>query len=97
MPGETTYSLKVTAGSQTLSSTSFENGTLAPWAPGESPAGSGHIFHGWQASKSKGFEDGPGVRTKRSLMMGFGLEGVNGAATRAKVLKDALRVLGVTP
>jgi hypothetical protein len=53
------------------------------------------VFKNWIASQSKGFEDGPGVRTRRSLLLGFGAEGVNGPANRAKVLKDGLRMLGV--
>ncbi|MEA2442550.1 MAG: hypothetical protein QOH76_3974 [Thermoleophilaceae bacterium] len=88
--------VKVTSGAQTLLSTSFEDGTLAPFQVGTPPAGSKQIvFKNWIASKSKGFEDGPGVRTSRSLILGFGAEGVNGAANRAKLLKDGLRMLGV--
>jgi hypothetical protein len=89
--------VSVTAGATTLLSTGFESGTLAPFQAGGPPPGSPRIFRNWQASQSKGFEDGPGVRTPRSLILGFGLEGVNGAATRSKVLADGLRVLGVTP
>ena len=86
----------VTAGGQTLVSTSFEDGTLAPFHVGTPPEGSKPIvFKNWIASQSKGFEDGPGVRTRRSLLLGFGVEGVNGAANRAKLLKDGLRMLGV--
>jgi hypothetical protein len=55
------------------------------------------IVKNWIASQSRGFEDGPGVRTDHSLLLGFGLEGVNGADNRGKVLKDGLRMLGVTP
>jgi hypothetical protein len=85
----------ITAGGQTLVNTSFEDGTLAPFTVGDPPAGSKHIFKNWVASKSKGFEDGPGVRTSRSLLLGFGVEGVNGAPNRSKVLKDGLKMLGV--
>jgi hypothetical protein len=87
--------VKVTAGGQTLVSTSFEDGTLAPFQVGAPPPGSKQVFKNWVASQSKGFEDGPGVRTRRSLIFGFGVEGVNGAANRAKLLKDGLRALGV--
>jgi bacillopeptidase F (M6 metalloprotease family) len=89
--------VRVTSGSQTLMATSFEDGTLSPFTVGAPPAGSGRVFRNWQASRSKGFEDGPGVRTERSLLLGFGLEGVTGAANRGQVLKDGLGVLGVTP
>ena len=85
----------VTAGGQTLVDTSFEDGTLAPFAVGDTPEGSGRAFKNWVASPSKGFEDGPGVRTSRSLLLGFGAEGVTGAADRSKLLKDGLRMLGV--
>jgi hypothetical protein len=87
--------VKVTSGAQTLLSTSFEDGTLAPFAVGAPPPGSKHVFKNWIATKSKGFEDGPGIRTSRSLLLGFGVEGVNGAANRAKLLKDGLSLLGV--
>jgi hypothetical protein len=87
--------VKVTSGAATLLSTSFEDGTLAPFVVGDAPTGSKKGFHTWQASKTKGFEDGPGVRTSRSLLLGFGVEGVTGAANRAKLLKDGLRTLGV--
>jgi hypothetical protein len=84
----------ITAGGQTLVNTSFEDGTLAPFTVGDPPPGSKHIFKNWVASRSKGFEDGPGVRTSRSLLFGFGVEGVNGAENRSKVLKDGLKMLG---
>jgi hypothetical protein len=87
--------VKVTSGGATLLSTSFEDGTLAPFAVGPPPEGSKHVFRNWIASRSLGFEDGPGIRTARSILLGFGVEGVNGAANRAKLLKDSLRVLGV--
>ena len=48
---------------------------------GDPPEGSGRAFRNWQASRSNGFEDGPGVRTANSLYLGFGLEGVTGADT----------------
>ena len=88
--------VKITAtGGSTLVNTSFEDGTLAPFTVGDPPEGSKHIFKNWIASKSLGFEDGPGIRTSRSLLLGFGTEGVNGAANRSKLLKDGLRMLGV--
>jgi hypothetical protein len=87
--------VSVTSGGATLLSTSFEDGTLAPFTVGPPPEGSKHIFKNWIASKSLGFEDGPGVRTSRSLLLGFGVEGVNGAPNRSKLLKDGLRMLGV--
>jgi hypothetical protein len=62
---------------------------------GATPTGSKQAFKNWVATKSKGFEDGPGIRTSRSLLLGFGVEGVNGPANRAKLLKDGLALLGV--
>jgi hypothetical protein len=87
--------VKVTSGGTTLLATSFEDGTLAPFVVGDAPEGSKKGFHTWAASQTKGFEDGPGIRTSRSLLLGFGVEGVNGAANRSKLLKDGLRMLGV--
>jgi hypothetical protein len=89
--------VNVTSGGQTLVSTGFEDGTLAPFAIGAPPPGSHPSFKNWQATQSKGFEDGPGVRTKRSLLLSFGIEGVNGSGKRSKILGDGLRTLGVTP
>ncbi|MEA2450947.1 MAG: hypothetical protein QOG63_2879 [Thermoleophilaceae bacterium] len=89
--------VNIAGNGQTIASTSFEDGTLAPFALGASPADSGHVFRNWQASQSKGFEDGPGVHTSRSVLLGFGLEGVNGSGKRSKILKDGLRLLGVSP
>jgi hypothetical protein len=89
--------VSVTADGSSLVSTGFEDGTLAPFQAGPAPEGSPRVAKNWVASQSKGFEDGPGVRTDRSLLLGFGLEGVNGADNRAQVLGDGLKSLGVTP
>jgi hypothetical protein len=87
----------ITGGGQTLASAGFESGTLAPFQAGGPPPGSAALSRNWVASKSRGFEDGSGIRTSHSLLLGFGVEGVNGAPNRAKLLKDGLRMLGVTP
>ena len=87
--------VSVTANGANVFSTSFEDGTLAPFTVGAPPPGSKHIFKNWIATKTLGFEDGPGVRTSRSLLLGFGVEGVNGAPNRSKLLKDGLSMLGV--
>jgi hypothetical protein len=89
--------VSVTSGGASLMSTSFEDGTLAPFTVGDPPEESARVFRNWQASQSKGFEDGPGVRTSRSVFYGFGIEGVNGRAKRSKLLADGLRLLGVSP
>ena len=89
--------VEVTAGGESLVSTGFEDGTLAPFAVGDPPEGSSRVFRNWEATQSKGFEDGPGVRTANSVYLGFGLEGVTGADNRARVLRDGLRTLGVNP
>ena len=41
-----------------------------------------------------GFEDGPGIRTDHSVLLGFGAESVTGAGNRTQVLRDALTYLG---
>jgi hypothetical protein len=89
--------VKLTANGSTLLATSFEDGTLAPFQAAGPPPGSPRIFRNWTASQSKGFEDGPGVRTDRSLILGFGIEGVTGAAQRGQLVADSLRLLGAAP
>jgi hypothetical protein len=41
--------------------------------------------------------DGTGIRTDRSVLLGFGVEGVNGADKRAALIHDSLTYLGALP
>lgn len=84
---------KVTAGAAS-SQTSFEDG-LGGWTVPGAPADSGANTEDWTRSESVGYVDGPGVATDHSLYLGFGPEGVTGAAARARLLGDGLRYLGV--
>jgi hypothetical protein len=52
---------------------------------------------GWTARERTGIVEGLGIATERSLLWGFGLEGVKGAATRQALLAGALDHLGVEP
>ena len=77
--------------------TSFEDG-LGGWLAGPPPAGSEvGTQDAWTARTSVGYAYGPGVRTEHSVYWGFGLEGVQGADTRAALLGDTLSGLGVPP
>jgi hypothetical protein len=86
---------KVTAGSD-VSSTDFET-DQGGWAVPGAPEGSGANPNDWIRTPSRGFADGPGIATGHSMYWGFGLEGVTGADTRAKLIGDAMRSFGVTP
>jgi hypothetical protein len=88
--------VSITDGATTLATTSFEDG-LGGWAVPGAPADSGANGGDWHQTTSVGFVDGPGVLTGHSLYLGFGLEGVTGAANRATLVKDAMRLFGATP
>ena len=83
----------VTAGAASAT-TSFEDG-LGGWTVPGAPADSGPNSTDWIRSRAVGYVDGPGVGTDHSVYLGFGPEGVTGAANRARLLGDALRYLGV--
>lgn len=80
---------KVTADGATLTETSFEDG-LGGWAVPGAPEGSTGNANDWEQTESVGYVEGPGVATADTLYWGFGLEGVTGADTRAKLIKQAL-------
>ena len=83
----------ITSGTETLSSTSFEDG-LGGWTvPGALPGSQGNA-NDWERSQSIGLVDGPGVRTGHSIMWGFGLEAVDGADKRSALLRNAMQYLG---
>ena len=81
-------------GATTIATTSFEDG-LGGWAVPGAPADSGPNAADWHQSTTLGYVDGPGVATRNSLYWGFGLEGVTGAATRATLVRDAMRYFNV--
>ena len=83
----------IASGADTLSSTSFETG-LDGWSVPGALAGSPGNTDDWTRSQSIGLVDGPGVRTGHSIMWGFGLEAVDGAAKRAALLRGAMHYFG---
>jgi len=87
---------KTIVGGATASSTSFETDDISPWTVGGPPEGSQPNANNWVRSPSPGFEDGPGIRTSRSVLLGFGVESVTGQAQRNQLVKDALGYLGVS-
>jgi hypothetical protein len=90
----------ISADGATTDQTSFEDGlggwtvAGAPTDPADPTQDSPGNANDWIQSASVGYVDGPGVATKDTLYWGFGLEGVDGAANRATLLKDALTYLG---
>ena len=84
----------VSANGATVSSTSFETADIAPWTATGPPEGSPGNSNNWARSPAPGFEDGPGIRTDHSVLLGFGVEGVTGADNRVQLVRDALRYLG---
>jgi hypothetical protein len=81
-------------GAHVIATTSFET-DLGGWTVPGAPADSGPNINDWIRSASVGFVDGPGVSTKNSLYLGFGLEGVTGRANRSQLVKDALSSFGL--
>jgi hypothetical protein len=49
----------------------------------------------WERTGSVGLVEGPGIATRDTVYLGFGLEGVSTAAQRATLVERALRHLGV--
>ena len=89
VPGVMVDDATVTAGGN-VSSTSFVSpGSLDGWSvPGPHPGGSTNV-NDWIQSERIPFEDAAVTMTDFGLMMGFGVEGVDGAGNRA-VLMDRM-------
>jgi hypothetical protein len=83
----------VTANGSTVDSTSFEDG-LGGWTAGPPPDGTANQA-GWASLTTVGLVDAPGVATDRTVLWGFGLEGVTGRDNRATLVGDTLHGLGV--
>jgi hypothetical protein len=71
---------------------SFESGLGAWHVPGP-PAGSAANATDWRRTTSVGFEEGAATATDDTLYLGFGLEGIRDAPTRAEVLGRSLAYL----
>jgi hypothetical protein len=70
------------------SSTSFEDAAdpLGGWAISGPPPGSAANPNNWERTTAEGFPEGAVVATPQTVYMGFGFEGITGAATRADVM-----------
>ncbi len=75
------------------SSTSFEGGDTGGWAVSGSPPGSAPNVNNFVFTTAAGFPEGATITTEDSLLLGFGLEAVTGADTRADVMGRAMDYL----
>ena len=73
--------------------TSFE-ADLGGFGAGPAPEGS-QPEPQWERTGSVGLVEGPGIATRDTVYLGFGLEGVSTAAQRAALVERAMRHLGV--
>jgi hypothetical protein len=69
--------------------TSFETGN-DDWQMPAAPAGSATNANTWEITDSAGFPEGAIIAGPDSLLWGFGLEGVTGAAKRAELMGRAI-------
>ncbi len=71
---------------------SFET-DLGGWQVTGSPEGSGPNANDWIRTDASGFPVGASITTQNSILMGFGIEGIAGADTRAEVVGRAMDYL----
>ncbi|CAA9524903.1 MAG: putative zinc-binding carboxypeptidase, partial [uncultured Solirubrobacteraceae bacterium] len=83
----------LTAGTDTLFSTSFEDGDGGWTRPGP-PAGTANPVTGWTRAQSAPFVEGAAVTTPDTVYTGFGLEKLTTPEGRLAVLRDAFEHLG---
>jgi hypothetical protein len=67
-------------------STSFEGADTGGWQASGPPAGSGSNANNWQSTDAGGFPVGAAITTPKSLLFGFGFEGVSSQAERNAVM-----------
>ena len=67
-------------------STSFEGTDTGGWQPGGPPAGSGANANNWEVTDAGGFPVGAAITTPKSLLTGFGFEGISSEAERKAVM-----------
>jgi hypothetical protein len=70
-------------------STSFEGADTGGWQIGGPPPGSGANANNWKVTDAGGFPVGAAVTTPKSLLFGFGFEGISTAQERKDVMKRA--------
>jgi hypothetical protein len=75
------------------SSTSFEGGDTGGWVASGPPPGSAPNVNNFEFTTAAGFPEGATITTEGSLLLGFGLEAVTGADTRADVMGRAMDYL----
>ena len=69
---------------------SFEGGDLGGWTVSGAPAGSGANDNDWTITDAGGFPVGASITTPKSLLMGYGFEGISTAAERNAVMGRAV-------
>ena len=74
-------------------STSFEGGDTGGWQITGPPAGSGPNANNWEVTDAGGFPVGAAITTPRSLLFGFGFEGISTQAQRNAVMGRAAQYL----
>jgi hypothetical protein len=72
--------------------TSFENGNDG-WQMPPAPAGSATNANTWTVTDAAGFPEGASITGQRSILWGFGLEGVTDAARRTELMGRAAAYL----
>jgi hypothetical protein len=73
-------------------STSFE-ADLGGWTATDAPQGSAANANTWIRTDAAGFPVGAAISTPRTILMGFGLEGISTAAERNTVMGRAMAYL----
>ena len=70
--------------------TSFEGTDTGGWQIAGPPPGSGANANNWQVTDAGGFPVGAAITTPKSLLFGFGFEGISTAAERKAVMERVL-------
>jgi Zinc carboxypeptidase len=74
-------------------STSFEGADTGGWQVTGPPAGSAPNVNNFVFTDATGFPEGAAISTEDTVLLGFGLEAVTGADTRAEVMGRAMGYL----
>ena len=74
-------------------STSFEGGDTGGWEVAGAPPGTAPNANEFTITTAAGFPEGAAIRTRDTIYLGFGLEGVTGAGARATLMDRAMDYL----
>ncbi len=74
-------------------STSFEGTDTGGWQMPGAPPGSGENANDWKVTDAGGFPVGAAITTPKSLLFGFGFEGIADADQRKAVMGRAAAYL----